>query len=111
MRLPLVNLTPHEVTIFDADDKVVVRCPAASKPVRVAVDRCEIGRIGGIPVFAEDYGRALLPEPALGVWYIVSSTVAVAHPERHDLLVPTDLVRSPDGTILGCKALGRRNGS
>ncbi|MFD0776929.1 hypothetical protein ACFQZ2_23585 [Streptomonospora algeriensis] len=110
MRVPLVNLTPHEVTIFDSDDRVVVRCPAADKPVRVAVDRCEIGRIGGIPVFSEDYGRAMLPAPTLGVWYIVSSTVALAHPERSDLLVPTDLVRSSDGTIVGCKALGRRNG-
>ncbi|GAB3466087.1 hypothetical protein GCM10027570_54990 [Streptomonospora sediminis] len=110
MRVPLVNLTPHEVTIFDSDDRVVVRCPAASKPVRVAVDRCEIGRIGGIPVFSEDYGRALLPAPAIGVWYIVSAAVALAHPERNDLLVPTDLVRSSDGTIVGCKALGRRSG-
>ncbi|WP_067968323.1 hypothetical protein [Nocardiopsis trehalosi] len=111
MRVPLVNLTPHEVTIFDANDRILVRCPAATKPVRVAVDRCEIGRIEGIPVVSEDYGRALLPDPARGIWYIVSATVALAHPERRDLLVPTDLVRSSDGTILGCKALGRRNGT
>ncbi|MDA8369374.1 MAG: hypothetical protein M0026_05845 [Nocardiopsaceae bacterium] len=111
MRVPLVNLTPHEVTIFDSDDRIVVRCPAAPQPVRVAVARSEIGRIEGIPVVSEDYGRALLPAPAAGVWYIVSATVALAHPERRDLLVPTDLVRSADGTILGCKALGRRVGS
>lgn len=109
MRIPLVNLTPHEVTIFDEDDQVVVRCPAARRPVRVAVARSEIGRIEGIPVVAEDFGRALLPEPSRGIWYIVSAAVALAHPERVDLLVPTDLVRSSDGTVVGCKALGRRS--
>jgi hypothetical protein len=37
------------------------------------------------------------------VFYIVSSLVAAACPERTDLLVPGNAVRDADGKIIGCK--------
>lgn len=41
------------------------------------------------------------------VYYIVSQIVKSALPERHDLLVPAEVVRDEMGNILGCKSLGR----
>lgn len=105
--MPLLNLTPHPVTVYGTGNHVMLRCPPAASPVRVAVARTDAGQIDGIPVVVERRGTAELPAPADGVGLIVSLPVALAHPERSDLLVPTDLVRSPEGTVIGCRALSR----
>ncbi|GAA3747531.1 hypothetical protein [Salinactinospora qingdaonensis] len=104
----LVNLTPHVVTIFDAAGAVMHTHAAAEAPARVMVTRSDDGTIEGVPIVTEHYGRAELPEPVGDVRYIVSVAVALAHPERADLLVPTDLVRTEEGTVVGCRALSRR---
>ncbi|MEY9211036.1 hypothetical protein NI17_012335 [Thermobifida halotolerans] len=103
--MPLLNLTPHEVTVFADGTRVVRRYPAAARPVRVPVTRVCVGLVDGVPLVRQYYGRAALPEVCPGTWYIVSALVAAAHPERRDLLVPTDLVRAADGTVIGCRAL------
>lgn len=105
--MPLVNLTPHPVTVYDREDRVVLRRPAAEHPVRLPVHRDEDGQVEGLPVVVEHRGRAELPAAESGVSLIVSYAVAVAHPERGDLLVPTDLVRSAEGTVVGCRAFSR----
>ncbi|MDS1270698.1 hypothetical protein RIF23_10345 [Lipingzhangella sp. LS1_29] len=103
----LVNLTPHPVTVYADDGHVVLRCPPAELPVRLPVRRDDEGEVAGVPVVVEHRGRVELPAPAPGVSFIVSYAVAVAHPERGDLLVPTDLVRSEEGTVVGCRAFSR----
>jgi hypothetical protein len=60
--------------------------------------------VAGVPLVAEERTRADLPEPQEGVWFIVSSVVVSAHPERRDLLVPSDLVRDGSGVVTACRS-------
>jgi hypothetical protein len=39
-------------------------------------------------------------------YFIVSQLIKSAFPDRHDLLVPAEVVRDSDGNIIGCKSLG-----
>jgi hypothetical protein len=62
------------------------------------------GVIGLVPV---EYGHATgLPAPD-GGWFLVSRALALALPERTDLLVPYREVRDGSGTVVGCRALAR----
>jgi len=76
----------------------------------VPVVRVRVGEVDGVPLVRQYHGRTVLPEERPGTWYIVSTLVAAAHPGRRDLLVPTDLVRSADGTVVGCRALDCHTG-
>lgn len=61
-----------------------------------------------IPTTRTVFGRPVgLPEPKTDVWLIVSQLVKSALPDRTDLLVPTDIVRDANGSIIGCRSLGR----
>ncbi|MFW6025472.1 MAG: hypothetical protein ACOCRX_03950 [Candidatus Woesearchaeota archaeon] len=53
-------------------------------------------------VFGNIHG---LPEYKTGIYYIVSSLVAQACPDRSDLLIPNESVRGEDGWIIGVKSL------
>ena len=106
--MPVVNLTPHMVTIVDGSSRVIQRWPRADVPARVEAVRVRIARVAGVPegvpLIAEERIRANLPEPQEGVWFIVSSVVGFAHPERRDLLVPSDLVRDGKGVVTACRS-------
>src|SRR5699024_12666214 len=102
-RMPVVNLTRHMVTIVDGSSRVIHRWPRADVPARVEAVRVPIFRAAGVPegvpLIAEERIRANLPAPQEGVWFIVSSVVGFAHPERHGLLVPCDQVRVGKGVV------------
>ncbi|MBB6119756.1 hypothetical protein [Nocardiopsis algeriensis] len=108
--MPVRNLTPHVVTVVDEDARVIRSWPSAAEPARVEAVRIPVGHLddatcaGRVPLVAERRTRANLPEPQEGVWLIVSSVVGSAHPERSDLLVPTDLVRDCRGVVTGCRS-------
>ena len=106
--MPVVNLTPHMVTVVDERSRVIQSWPRADSPARVSAVRVRIDRAAGVPegvpLLAEQRGRADLPEPREGTWFIVSSVVGSAHPERRDLLVPSDLVRDGKGTVTACRS-------
>ncbi|WP_028648293.1 hypothetical protein [Nocardiopsis sp. CNT312] len=106
--MPVFNLTPHVVTVVDERSRVIRSWPKASRPARVEAVREPIretdGMPEGLPLLTERRTRADLPEPREGVWLIVSSVVGSAHPERHDLLIPSDLVRDGRGVVTGCRA-------
>ncbi|GAB2515904.1 hypothetical protein HNR10_005260 [Nocardiopsis aegyptia] len=106
--MPVVNLTPHVVTVVDARSRVIQRWPRAPEPARVEAVRVPVrgaaGVPAGVPLVAERRTRANLPEPQEGVWFIVSSVVGSAHPERRDLLVPSDLVRDGKGVVTACRS-------
>lgn len=107
----LVNLTPHDVTLIDNGKRItlkpsgtIARCRALTEIVGSITD--ENGEIW--PETRTVYGAVEdLPEPMDGVTYIVSSLVALAMPQRHDLRIPNESVRDVDGKIIGCKSLGR----
>ncbi|MFI6578709.1 hypothetical protein ACIBFB_23225 [Nocardiopsis sp. NPDC050513] len=106
--MPVFNLTPHVVTVVDERSRVIESWPRATHPVRVEAVRVPVaeadGVPAGVPLVAERRTRADLPEPQAGVWFIVSSVVGSAHPERHDLLVPSDLVRDGRGVVTACRS-------
>jgi hypothetical protein len=104
----LVNLTPHEVVLVQGETHLVV--PPSGTIARAATTRQQVAVLdvdgSTIPVNRVVFGQVEnLPGPVEGVWYIVSSIVAQALPERQDLLVPDDTVRDESGRIIGARAL------
>ena len=68
-----------------------------------------MGEINSIPVLrtaitvSDD-----LPEKKNCAYYIVSQLVASSHPERDDLLFPSDnIVRNASGAVIGARDLGK----
>ncbi len=101
----VINLTPHEVRVVDEEARVIRTWPSAPRPARVEAARVPLRDLDGSPLMAERRTRAAnLPEPRAGVWFIVSSVVSSAHPERGDLLVPSDLVRDGRGVVTACRS-------
>jgi hypothetical protein len=111
----LVNLTPHPIDVYDAaDDLLLVSIPPADNPARAEVTRvwaAEVEVQGHvIPIYRAQAGApSPLPDPAPATYLIVSRAYADAlrtHGiERHDLLVPDNLVRDRRGQVLGCRSL------
>ena len=104
MEKEIRNLTPHKVSVFDQDGNTV----AVFEPVGLA--RCAqytqvIAKVNGINITTSVFGEVEgLPEEQPGVYYIVSRLCLSACPDRHDLLVPNELVRDDDGNIIGCQS-------
>lgn len=106
-----INLTPHDINIFDELDNVVMVIASSGRPIpRVSeVEKRNVEGVGlPCPVVEIGYGQVTdIPPRRNNVYYIVSRTVAQALPDREDLLFPTDLVRDDTGTIIGCRKLAR----
>ena len=100
----IINMTPHKVSVFDQDGNTI----AVFEPVGLA--RCAqstelIGNVNGISITTTVFGEVEgLPEEQPGVYFIVSRLCLSACPDRHDLLVPNELVRDEDGNIIGCRS-------
>lgn len=127
--MQVVNLTPHEISLFSISDCTEVQSGAyksltlneGTQPLAVfpsegvarataqkaEVDLLEIaGQV--VAVNATTYGEPEgLPEPQAGTYYIVSALTAQAAKDRHDLLIVDGTVRDADGRICGCTAFGR----
>lgn len=120
--MKLVNLTPHPVPLYKADTPDQVDDPDHGVVLTLEPSG-QFARLGesvlgedtvvtedGVEIsvstvsYAEIQG---LPEPQQGVAYVVPLMTALAAPARTDLLVPYDQVRNPDGTVVGCRRLGR----
>lgn len=115
----LVNLTPHPIRVYanNVPDRIIA---ADYEPVWVIEPSGTVARIGEIdlgtqylrncevPVEYIEYRHANgLPERREDTWCIVSLALALAMPDRGDLLVPYREVRNFDGSIIGCRQLAR----
>lgn len=119
----IVNLTPHPVHIFAADcpDRIA---PGSYAPIAVIPPAGDLpparlgaewlGRAAGgltvdgtnIPVdIIKHTTSTVLPEKCDGIWFLVSLVVALANPNRADLVVPNEAVRDLTGSVLGCRTL------
>jgi hypothetical protein len=69
---------------------------------------CEaLGIPWAVPTVRTSYGEVTgLPDPQVGVVFIVSGMVASAAP-REDVMSPGELVRDAQGRIIGCYGLRR----
>lgn len=105
--IALINLTPHEINIYDAEgERLLVSLPSKGEA------RCEVVRelshhgMFGVPEFATAYGKVEgLPREVPGTTYVVSLLVRQALPHRLDLASPGELIRDDRGKPVGCKGL------
>ena len=104
----LINMTPHPITIVDAEGTVIKVIPASGNLIRLAQFTVPQNyTIDDVPVTKSTYSEPNgLPEYQLGIFYIVSQLVKSACPDREDLLVPAEVVRDSSGNIVGCRSLG-----
>jgi hypothetical protein len=108
----VINLTPHVIRLIG--DTATVELPPAGPAARVVLlpDRHDGQiRIGSLLVPLKQTAASAevtgLPEQRLGVLLIVARPVAEALPQRDDLLYPHDTIRDANGTVTGCRSLGR----
>ena len=104
--MTIINMTPHDICIIQ-QEKTVRVIPASGVVARCDMLRQAQASLDHIPAYRVTYGAVQgLPEAKEGIFYIVSSIVALAmRGQRNDLLVPLDFVRDDAGRILGCQAL------
>lgn len=119
---PLVNLTPHPITVFPPDTPELYPADGGPVPLAILVPSGVTARLSSVeleppetvsvagvdvPVARVAYGPLEgLPGPREGVRYVVSALTAVTS-GRPDLVVPHDLVRNERGTVVGCRRFGR----
>ena len=120
--MKLVNLTPHPVRLYKADTPDQVE-DLDDGVVKVLEPSGELARLSEsvigedavladegveIPVSTVSYAEVEgLPAPQEGVAYVVPLMTALAAAGRDDLLVPYEQVRNQEGTVVGCRRLGR----
>lgn len=104
--ISFLNLTPHTINILDRNDQEVMVIPAYGVIARCQQREEIVMTIEGIDVSRQNFGDVeCLPEPQENIYYIVSRLVAMAAPDRHDLLIPGPLVRDENGQPRGCRGL------
>jgi hypothetical protein len=109
----LVNLTPHEVILYDSiGQSIVLKIPPSGRVARVAVKSEIVGEVNGILIRKTTYGDIVdLPDQQEDTVYIVSTVVLLALQakgiRRGDVVSPDtnpdSVIRDPQGKILGVK--------
>lgn len=113
----LVNCIPHPVRIVLPSGRAL-ELPPALRPARLVIPTprhatlCLDGEAVDILEAPPPHRTAGLPAPRPGTYYLVSTLLAAAHPERPDLLAPAtgpddDALRDADGRITGVTRLRR----
>lgn len=105
----VINLCPHDLHVLHANGLRTV-LPRAEKPARCMVESVRDGELTlngqTVPIHVSRFGAVYdLPDPRPDTYFVVSRPVAEACDHlRTDVLVVDDIVRSSDGTIIGCRA-------
>ncbi len=104
----LINLTPHPIHILDENNQVILTIPSSGE-LRLRERTVRAGEIVVDGIRIEIVLKSLSPDVELppqkdGTFYIVSLPVAQSV-IRPDFLVPDQVVRGPDGNIIGCRRL------
>lgn len=110
--IKLVNLTPHAITLRGREippSGTVARCEVVEE-VAFELEHPDSDDSEAlsttIPVMRQRFGAVTgLPDPAPGVYYVVSLATAQAVPHRTDVLIVAHTVRDQEGRIVGCEAL------
>lgn len=102
----IVNCTPHPITVCGITIPPSGINPRLPEQTR-QVDTIASGGVD-IPIVETTYGSsAELPDPAPGKYYVVSAKIALAYPDRQDLLMPGKAERDSEGNIIGVSSLAR----
>ncbi len=124
----ILNYTHHDIVVYRMRDvfpnrgDYVLRDEGAVPLVvipsrgiaRTSYTETTVGRITNIPLVALEYSEVVgLPDPAPGIYYVVSTMTARAAAMHgrttHDLLLTARLVRDNGGRIIGCCAFSQFN--
>jgi hypothetical protein len=107
----LVNLTPHDVTVYDGDQIVMTVRPSGTV-ARLAETATPDGVVAGVPGTVVTLGAIEgLPAPDGETTYVVSMPLLMgalaSGVDRADLVYPYGQVRDGQGRIIGCRSLAR----
>lgn len=105
--MTIKNLTPHPITLITSTGEIRVIAPTVPA-VRCAEVVTPAGRVDGITVIRKDLGELIgLPEPELGILFVVSLAAATAAWKvgRRDVLTIGETTRDESGRITGAKSL------
>lgn len=104
----IINLTPHDVNIYDEDKTLIVTVPPSGTVARIAAVRERIGVVDGVTLYRTTYGKPEgLPGPSDAVIYVVSGLLRAAVPQRSDLWQPGEAVRNDAGQVIGSIGLSQ----
>ncbi len=106
----LINLTEHDITLYDGDEVVRVWNPSGGQAVRaeerVGVPINLVADAIDTSVQPTSYTGAIngLPEAQDDTLYVVSKIAAAAAADRRDLIFPIE--KRVDGRVVGCTGFG-----
>jgi len=104
----LVNMTPHEVWLYLEECDITIFIEPCGYVPRVETRNIPVRNLYyGVGIKKVEYVASILPEPIPGVYYIVSNLVAMAYPDRKDLIVPDtspgSVVKDDNGRIVAVR--------
>ena len=110
--MKIVNLTPHELNIYDSALELVETVPPSGMVARAEVSRRLAQKVGHLELYESFYfGAKVLGAPAPGTIYVVSSLyLAALRADGLDdtgVYVPGEAVRNGAGRQIGCVGLSR----
>lgn len=105
----LVNMTPREIVFADPESGAqIFSVPPSGTQALASSSEVPVGTLHGQSLMEVTFGAIQnLPEPAPGVFYIVSAIAAAAAPDRTDLLLTSNPIRNDAGQIVASGALAR----
>lgn len=103
----LINLTPHDIHILNANGELVETLPKSDNPLRVESENKLVDTVNGYGIYKTMFGElSYTPVVDDSLVYVVSMLCAkVAN--RVDFLIVNDTVRNAEGNIVGCKSFAR----
>ena len=97
------NMTPFDITIIKRDGKINL---ISRGTINMNIEILKDGYIEDIPLSKTVLGKIEnLPKYKEGTYYIVSSLLCGACPNRSDFLIPNEVVKDRNGNIIGCRSL------
>lgn len=102
----IINLTPHQIKVKTPEGEKTIE-PSGDVARLSPVER-SAGSINGIPIKKRDWGKPSgLPAPKDKTYYVVSSIILSALPNRKDIIAPDtgkEAVRDDQGRIQAVKS-------
>jgi len=125
--MPIVNCTPHELTIISTNCSCVhgritdeegfedfcshrheLILPKCQTAIRVSISSKLVGLFEGVEEYETVLGEVIdLPKEKKGTLLVVSRIVKDASPGREDLRIPGNLFRDKNGKVIGCYGLSK----
>ena len=108
METKIINLTPHELTLFSEDDRILRKISPSGTIARAVQKDEPVGELDGFPLVRSSFGEPIdLPDWKEGGFLFVSLATAkaaqAAGRRTDDLLISSQQVRDENGRIIGCR--------